>query len=376
MMQIIWWALGAIGAFIAFYILQTIHLAYVLRWEDNETVGLNYYGRSPSERARFKQKLRLHATLLRPVLAINSKMARVDFRRARFTYQGISGPAGSCSAESFERGATYAPTADDIFVVTQMKCGTTWMQHLVYQVLHRGAGQLVESGMTMYAVSPWLEGRKSVSLEDAPLVSPERRRIIKTHLPAQLCPQSTEAKYIYVARHPVSCFASCIDFVETNVGAMAPELPAFEEWYCSPDLMWWGTWSNHVQGWWERSGRNDNVLFVYFEDMKRDLGAVAQQVAAFLNLAPLNDAELAQVVEKCSFAYMQKHQDNFEMQPPHILQTNAALFVSGRADRHHDVPGEVSARIREWAAQGFPAAHPVLNIYTDLATAAPIGATT
>jgi hypothetical protein len=212
------------------------------------------------------------------VLAINSKLARVDFRRSRITYEGVSGPAGSCSKESFERGANYTPTAADIFVVTQMKCGTTWMQHLVYQVLHRGAGRLVEDGKTMYAVSPWLEGRKSVSLEDAPLVSPEQRRIIKTHFPVQLCPNAAAARYIYVARHPVSCFASCIDFVETNVGAMAPTLPAFEEWFCSPDLMWWGTWTDHVQGWWERAQQQDNVLFVYFEDMKRDLAPIAQQV--------------------------------------------------------------------------------------------------
>jgi len=68
---------------------------------------------------------------------------------------------------------------------------------------------------------------------------------------------------------------------------------------------------------------------------------------------------------------MQKHQDNFEMQPPHILQTNAALFVSGKADRHHDVPPEVSTRIRGWAAQEFPAGHPITEVYADLASDAP-----
>ena len=370
-MQFVWWTLAAVGAFIALYIVGTMYLAYVLRWEDNQTIGLNYYGRSPAERAAFKRKLRLHARLLQPLLALNSKLARVDFRRARFTHEGISGPAGSCSVDSFKRGAEYEASAEDIFVVTQMKCGTTWMQHVVYQVLHRGAGDLVERGATMYATSPWLEGRKSVSLEDAPLVSDYRRRIIKTHFPAQLCPQSPAAKYIYVARHPVSCFASCIDFVETNVGAMAPELPAYEEWFTSPDLMWWGTWADHVKGWWERAQQQDNVLFVYFEEMKRDLPAVAQKVAAFLGVPPLSEAELAQVVEKCSFAYMQKHQDNFEMQPPHILQTNAALFVSGKADRHHDVPADVSGRIRSWAAEALPAGHPITDVYVDLVSTTP-----
>ena len=361
-MAVLW----AVGLFVLFYIAQTIYLAIVLKWEDDQTVGLQYYGRPRHERAAFKRWLRVHALLLSPVLAINSRLTRLDFRRSRITYQGIAAPAGSCSTESFARGAGYTAQAADIFVATQMKCGTTWMQHVVYEVLLRGDGNLVQTGATLYSVCPWLEGRKSVSLEDAPLVGTQQRRIIKTHFPAALCPESKQARYIYVARHPVSCFASCIDFVVTNVGRMAPPLPAFEEWYCSTDLMWWGTWTEHVQGWWARAQQQDNVLFVYFEDMKRDLAGVVQRVAAFLGEAPLSESELANVVEKCSFDYMQRHQEAFEMQPPHILQTNAALFVSGKADRHHDVPADTRARLRTWAGQAFPPDHPVLAVYDDL----------
>ena len=358
--------LWAVGLFILFYIAQTIYLAMVLKWEDERTIGLQYYGRTQQERAAFKRRLRLHALLLSPVLAINSRLTRLDFRRSRITYEGLPGPAGSCSTESFARGAGYAAQPADVFVVTQMKCGTTWMQHVVYEVLQRGQGNLVQSGTTLYAVCPWLEGRKSVSLDGAPLVGAQQRRIIKTHFPARLCPDAKAARYIYVARHPVSCFASCVDFVVTNVGRMAPPSPAFEEWFCSPDLMWWGTWTDHVRGWWDRAQQDGNVLFVYFEDMKRDLPAIVRRVADFLEVPALTESEVANVVEKCSFEYMQKHQDTFEMQPPHILQTNAALFVSGRADRHRDVSVELQSRLRAWAGSAFPAAHPVLDFYPDL----------
>src|SRR6202008_4379058 len=111
----------------------------------------------------------------------------------------------------------------------------------------------------------------------------------------------------YVARHPVSCFASCIDFVKTNVGAMSPELPVFEEWYCSPELMWWGTWPSHVKGWWERSRANPNVLFVHFETMKQDPKTVIRQVAEFLGMKRLSEAEVSQIEEKTSFKHMQEH---------------------------------------------------------------------
>src|SRR5205823_6148883 len=139
------------------------------------------------------------------------------------------------------------------------------------------------------------------------------------------------------------------DFIVTNIGALAPALPAFEDWYTSPDLMWWGTWTDHVKGWWDRAQTESAVLFVYFEDVKKDLASVVRRVEAFLNMPPLTEAELANVIRKCGFTYMQEHQDSFEMLPPHILQVNAELFLSGSAERHKDVPKEVRTRIAQWA---------------------------
>ncbi len=370
-MAILWTMLALVGVLIAFIVVQSIYLGAVLKWEDEQSVGLGYYGRTPDGREAFKRSLRLHARLLSPLLKLNAAGAKLDFQKLRFLYKGVAGPHGSCSEQSFAAGAAYQARPDDVFVVTQMKCGTTWMQQIVYELLNRGKGDLVESGKTMYAVSPWLEGRKSVSLEAAPLIGTERpSRIIKTHFPAQLCPSAPMARYIYVARHPVSCFASCIDFIVTNVGGMAPPTEAFEAWYCSPDLMWWGTWPDHMKGWWDRSQRDGNVLFLYFEDMKRDLPATVRRVAEFLGIAPLNEQELARVVEKAGFEYMQRHQDNFEMHPPHILQTNAELFVSGTADRHKDVPAEIRHRLLAWAAAAM-AGHsfPLERAYPDVAAA-------
>ncbi len=359
-MTIFWWVVAVLGALAALYIIQGFYLSSVLRWEDARTVGLHYYGLPLEGRHRFRRQLRLHAWLLTPILWLNARLARMDFRKARIQYRGVSAPGGTTSVKTFARAESYTPRPEDVFVVTQMKCGTTWMQHVVFQILHRGRGDLVETGRQMYAVSPWIEGRMSVDIDAAPPVGAERpSRIIKTHLPASLCPFSGAAKYIYVARHPVSCFASCIDFVVTNVGAMAPPQDQFEAWYTSADLMWWGTWTDHVKGWWDRAQREPNVLFLYFEDMKQDLPAVVRQVAAFLGVAPLTEAELADVVRTCGFKYMQQHQDSFEMHPPHLLQTNAELFVSGSAERHKDVPEAARARVAAWtvremAASTFP----------------------
>lgn len=370
-MGLLWAILAVLGLAIALYVVGGVYLATVLKWEDEQTVGLNYYGLPLAERRAFKERLRAHARRLSPMLALNGKLAKLDFGSARITLDGVSGPTGSCSAESFARAKAYRPRAEDVFVATQMKCGTTWMQHVVYEVVHRGRGTLVETGVAMYAVAPWLEGRKSVGIDDAPLIGEERpTRIIKTHMPVQLCPFDQKAKYIYVARHPLSCFASCIDFVDTNVGAMAPGIDAFEKWFTSAELMWWGTWTDHVKGWWDLAQHNTNVHFVYFEDMKRDLRAVAIGVAAFLGMNALTEEELAHVVHKCGFDYMQTHQENFEMHPPHILQTNAELFVAGTADRYKSVPQETRNRIAAWVAREMAdSSFPLAQRYPDVALA-------
>ncbi|MEP7347028.1 MAG: sulfotransferase domain-containing protein [Gemmatimonadaceae bacterium] len=364
----LWWILASLGIFVVLFLIQGIYLSTVLKWEDEQTIGLKYYGLPLAGREGFKRTLRRHAKLLRPILWMNAQSVKLDFRKARIQYKGISAPTGSCSVESFAKAEAYQPRPEDIFVATQMKCGTTWMQHIVFQILYRGNGDLVETGREMYAVAPWIEGRKSVPMEQAPLLGAERpSRIIKTHLPAQLCPFSPNARYIYAARHPISCFASCIDFVVTNVGAMAPGLPQFEEWYTTADVMWWGTWTNHVTGWWDRAQQEQNVLFVYFEDMKKDLPGIVRRVAAFLGVPPLSDQELANVVHKCGFKYMQEHQDNFEMHPPHILQSDAELFVSGSADRHKDVPEDVRRRIAAWTVKEMSeSSFPLPKMYPDV----------
>ncbi len=367
-MQIVWWVLGTVGALAALFVAWSVYFALVLRLDDERTAGNAYYGLPPEGREAHKRWLRFHARLLAPLLAL-SRYSTLDFAKARVVHQGTAFPMGSCDAASVARATSYRPRPEDVFVATQMKCGTTWMQHVVYEVLHRGDGDIVASGRTLYGLCPWLEGRRAVPLDQAPLLGAERpSRIIKTHLPAALCPRSPDAKYIYAVRHPAACFASCIDFVATNVGAMAPALPAYEAWFTAPDLMWWGTWTDHVRGWWDRAQQDGNVLFVTFEEMKRDLPGIARKVAAFLGVAPLSDAELARVVEKCGFDYMQRHQDSFEMQPPHLLRTGSELFRKGTADRHQDVPQDARQRIMAWAAQGLAGStFPLAATYPDVA---------
>lgn len=360
----IWIWIGV--AIVVFLVGQMIHLATVMAWEDQQTVGLGYFGRSREDRASFKSALGLQARLLTPIMAVLGRTTKFTFEKASFEHEGLPGPRGTCNEDSFAAGMGYAPQPEDVFIVTQMKCGTTWMQHLVYEIAMGGDGDLVDTGKALYAVSPWLEARKSVPIDASDVVGHARpSRVIKTHLPHSHCPFDAQARYVYVARHPVSCFASCVDFIRANAGPLQPKAEDLEYWFTS-DHMWWGSWPRHVAGWWKAARDHDNVLFVTFEDMKADLPAVIERVAAFLGSDPLSSEQIERIAHKCSFEYMRDHKDVFEMHPPHLFAVDGQMFVRGTADRHKDVESDVREGILTWSQEELEAAGlPKGELYAD-----------
>ncbi len=275
-----------------------------------------------------------------------------------------------CSKKSYEATLNYKPGAEDIFIATQMKCGTTWMQQIVFEILHGGEGDLSDDGYRhMYALSPWIETSptSSVPMERAPLVGPNKNRIIKTHMPAQLIPDNDGAKYIYVTRHPVSCFASCVDFINLLGGPMIPERKNLLDWYCSED-MWWMSWPDHVESWWKRSQQHDNVLFVHYEELKQDLPGMITKIAEFLN-TPLSDDEQKKVVHKAGFEYMKEHEYYFEMFAPNVFSvSNDIRFMqSGALNRHEDTDAIERERINEFCRERLAnASYPLATYYPDI----------
>ncbi len=364
------WILGGLFAAVVVIALQAIYLVLVMKWADQRTMELNYYGLPTRGRRRFKRLLRMHSLLLSPILGLLARTTRFRFSHGTFHYKGVAAPrGGACSVESFKRAVQYEPQPEDVFVVTQMRCGTTWMQHLVFQTLTRGNCDLAREDIALNALSPWLESHKTVTVANAPLVGDgPRARIIKTHLPASICPFDARAKYICVIRDPVSCFASCVDFVTSNLRGFQPELEDFLGWYMSNDSMWWNTWVEHVEGWWAVAEEQHNVLFVRFEDMKRDLDTVVQQVAEFVELTPLEPHEAANVCRKCSFEYMRQNSEVFEMHSPHLLQVPDRFFVSGKTDRYADISGETRQRIMDWCRRELrEKSFPIDRFYPELA---------
>ena len=342
-----------IGIVVCFLGLRTTGVLYFRRyiaWETANRRGLNYYGKPLPERQAFKEKIRFQARFLIPFLWLETKLQNKPHDIPSIEYQGVTGPSYSSTRESFEAAARYRPTERDIFVATQMKCGTTWMQQIVYEILHKGEGDLTDKGHGhLYAVSPWIEAVDGVSLEKAPLLGPQGNRILKTHLPTKLCPYSESAKYIYVTRHPVSCFASVADYFQLMTGFLAPPTSQLVDWYCS-DKMWWLSWPENVAGWWDWAQGRKNVLFFHFEEMKRNLAGAVRKVAQFLGV-DLTGEELKKVVQKSDFEFMKENEELFEMSPPNLFSVSGTYFKSGQVDRHETVSEADKKRILDFCRE-------------------------
>jgi len=284
-----------------------------------------------------------------------------------FEYEGVCGPPTVSSPEVFARAKNYHPRAEDVFVATQMRCGTTWMQQLVYQIVNRGKGELGDNGHGhLYAISPWIDGVNSVSLEDAPLVGERPTRIIKTHLPTKLCPYNKHAKYIYVTRHPGSCFASIVDYNRALLGPLMPAVDKMADWFCS-DRMYWLPWPEHVAGWWQWAQRRENVLFVHFEDMTSNFADVLDRVGSFLGYH-MTAEEKCRITAKCSFQYMKDNEELLEMSPPNMFSVAGGQFMaSGTANRHQDVAPAIRQRILHYCGQSLRGSdYPAREFYPDL----------
>lgn len=359
------WILGSLAVVVLAGLVLCLRLWIFFRWYFKQTGENAYYGRTDAGRVSFQTEV---AERGRFIVQLAEGVARVHRPQSMpaFQWRGVAGPPPF--RQGFRFAARYHPIGGDVFVATQMKCGTTWMQQIVYEVLTRGRGDLGDSGhRSLYALSPWIESSFSVSLVRAPRIGEGKARMIKTHLPADLCPYGEQARYIYVTRHPVSCFVSCVDFLTTLFGPLTPSRGDLLDWYCS-DRMWWRPWPDHVDGWWRWAQERSNVLFLRYEELLADLPAAVERVAEFVE-TPLGASERRAVVEKSSFDYMKRHEQRFEMSPPTPFSApwRSDFIRPGGGEREQDASTAERHRILEFCAMRLQgAAYSLACDYPDL----------
>ncbi|XP_065450505.1 sulfotransferase 1C2-like isoform X2 [Chrysemys picta bellii] len=130
-------------------------------------------------------------------------------------------------------------------------------------------------------------------------------RTLKTHLPVKLLPPSfweQQCKFLYVARNAKDCMVSYYHF--QRMSKVVPDPGPWHEYFemFMTGKVGWGPWHDHVKGWWKAKDMHC-VLFLFYEDMKKDLKREIQKVARFLG-KNLDQELLEKIVYHTSFDVM------------------------------------------------------------------------
>jgi aryl sulfotransferase len=217
----------------------------------------------------------------------------------------------------------FVPRKGDVVVATYAKNGTTWMEHIVLNLIHRSP-----SKPTIHDVAVWVDRnnrREAKEHEDFPvdelvekLRQQTHRRQLKTHLPLDHLPFHGEVNYIVVGRPNRDVWLSWHNHYRNWLErGDLPEDPKdfWADWIegrVAPQSDWGDALGVHphfdyYQQWWAYR-HLENILFVHFNDMLADLPAEVDRVARFLEIE-LSDDDVHSIAKLTTFGNMKSNAD-------------------------------------------------------------------
>ena len=221
---------------------------------------------------------------------------------------------GECTDQAKLSGLAFRPRTTDVIIVTTPKSGTTWMQQIVHQLRTGGDMSFDEIGQ----VVPFLEFAQDLGID----ISAEQRafpRCYKTHCWYDHCPKGA-GKYILCVREPCAVAYSNFNFFKGwffQPGEVSVEEFVREYWLARglpQSKLENASYFHHLASWWPHR-KDENVLFLFYEDVKSDPEAAVRAIAKHIGVTNENNIQFA--LEKSSFAYMKKHKSKFD---EHIMR--------------------------------------------------------
>jgi len=230
----------------------------------------------------------------------------------------------------------YQPKANDTYVATYPKCGTTWtikiIEHLNKQVLDGIGGGLTEDEFV-----PWFETITSpkfrVDVKKAmDKVNAKENRVWKTHSTPGLLPkpETGKIKVIVCTRHPLDVFVSTWHHVRRMSKSTEYEEP-FTSFFRNVCLT--GLNTDHIlrfhEEYFEAVDKGEiEGLFIKFEDMKTENGAMdgIEKIAKFMNISEFDADKIAKLT---SFKSMRKLESDKGMLTAKKGENGEQVFQKG-----------------------------------------------
>jgi len=215
--------------------------------------------------------------------------------------------------EAIETGLNYVPRDDDIFVVSYPKSGTTWLQYIVYLLIH---GRPIAATETLGQCFPHLEEVGSAVIEARP-----GPRLIKTHLDRARAPWSARARYLLIARNPFDCAVSFFHHTRgfpRHYEFADGSFSDFFECFVRGEVDF-GGYFDHFLSWCPEIDAA-NVLFLTYEGLSQDPATSVHRIADFLSGAAADRVSrpgaLEAVLAEASLESMRQNQQRWSSPRP------------------------------------------------------------
>ncbi|CAD5121806.1 unnamed protein product [Dimorphilus gyrociliatus] len=193
----------------------------------------------------------------------------------------------------------------DVLISTFMKSGTTWMQEIVWLIMNFkdiDAAKKIE----IYNAIPYIEiDVNGNNYENLPKEPP---RLMKTHLPSYFFEKhfNSGAKFIVVVRNPKDLLVSLYSFIQMNktMGNFDGSFEELFETFIQRKLPY-GDPLDFIANWWKFKD-HPKILFMHYEEMKRDLQRCVKLVSKFLEI-DLNDDLIKEIANNTTFEAMKSN---------------------------------------------------------------------
>ena len=244
----------------------------------------------------------------------------------------------------------------DIVVADPFKAGTTWTQRILQQILDNGEER--EKGLS--DTSPWLDSSFGDHAAMLRVLGQQRvagkRRVMKSHLPADAVPVGAAARYLFVGRNGKDLGVSFHNYLhQFSAETMATINRIHAGWsgdatpLSIPDSMreffdrWLATDGcgccdlfDVTRSWWNLRAQ-PNVLLAHYRRLKEDLPGQVARIARFIDVDPAG-LRMDRILEHCAFGYMRDRAEQMapfggaHMDDPKAFFHNCLLYTSDAAD--------------------------------------------
>ncbi|XP_022819757.1 estrogen sulfotransferase-like [Spodoptera litura] len=278
----------------------------------------------------------------------------------------------------------------DVFVASYQRSGTTWTQELVWLVAN-DLNYEKAAEIPLVQRYPFLDGFMFFEPEKKELyadiisetadenfdrekyiqmmeflgqpVSPllaaaplTQKRFIKTHLPMSLMPPTLldTAKVVYVARDPRDVAVSC--YHHARLFKLMGPLNGFKNFW---EIFYRGLFTltpyfEHVKEAWEQR-HSPNMLFLFYEELSKDLPASINRVADFLG-KKLNEEEMSRLCDHLSIENFKNNKSvNFEeMREIGVLAKGETFIRKGKSGGWRDYfDEEMTQQAERWIEENL-----------------------